>query len=226
MMRRSAGFLIGGAISCAICATDATSYAQTTPISPSKLPERSVTVARDPVTKRLRVTFGFQDVADAEVQRKLQSGLTTVIVVAGGFFDAAGDDSPLPGSGVWQSCRVTFDVWNEVYRLQIARSDGNQNAVAVNLKGVLRRCAEVSDLVVHGALVPGTRYFLAATVEVNPVSQEMLEQIRRWVSRPPGSSAASPGESLFGSFVGMFVARVGRADRTIHFRTHAFAVPP
>jgi hypothetical protein len=54
----------------------------------------------------------------------------------------------------------------------------------------------------------------------------MLEQIRRWVSRPPGSGAVSPGDSLFGSFVGLFVARIGKADRTISFRTQTFVMPP
>ena len=60
-------------------------------------------------------------------------------------------------------------------------------------------------------------------VEVNPVSQEMLEQIKRWVTRPNGSNVIGPGDSLFGSFVGLFVARVGDADRKLPFRTQAFA---
>jgi len=209
-----------------IVAVASVSLAQTVPLTPSRLPERGVVVVRDPATKALRVSFGFQDVADAAVHRKLQSGLTTVVVLAAAVFEAGGNDTPVQGTGVWQSCRVTFDVWDEVYRIQMVRSEGNQNTVAVNLKGVLRRCAEATDIVVLGALVPGRSYFLAATVEVNPVSQDLLEQIRRWVSRPPGSSSATPGESLFGSFVGLFVARIGKADRTLSFRTQTFVVPP
>jgi len=165
-------------------------------------------------------------VADGEVQRKLQSGLTTVIVVAGGVFEAGAANQAVVGTGVWQSCRVTFDVWNEVYRLQISRADGVRNVVAVNLEGVLRRCTEVHEIPVQGVLAVGNTYYLAVTAEVNPVSQEMLEQIRRWVSRPPSSSSPLPGDSLFGSFVGLFVARIGKADRTVSFRTQAFVVPP
>jgi hypothetical protein len=196
------------------------------PTTPSKLPERRATLAREPQTQQLQTSFSYRDVVDAEVRRKLQSGLTTVIVLAGGVFDATGDQAPLQGSGVWQSCRIAFDVWNEVYRLQISRPGGESKAYAVNIEGVLRRCTEARRLEVRGPLVPGGTYFIAATVEVNPVSEEMLERIRRWVSRPPGSAAVSPGDSLFGSFVGLFVARIGKADRTLSFRTQPFAVPP
>ena len=222
MRRPLHAFLVG----CATVTVGFVAFAQEAPTTPSKLPERQVVVVRDPETRALLTTFSFRGVADAEVQRKLQSGLTTEIVVAGGVFEAEGAESPVLGTGVWQSCRIVFDVWNEVYRLQIVRPDGNRNVVAVNLEGVLRRCTEVRDLPVQGVLTTGSKYFLAATVEVNPVSQEMIEQIRRWVSRPPLSSAASPGSSLFGSFVGLFVARIGKADRTVSFRTQVFVVPP
>jgi hypothetical protein len=222
MRRRGVAVAIG----CAAWAVGLIAHAQDVPDSPSKLPERRAIVAREASTRVLHATFSYRDVVDADVQRKLQSGLTTVIVLAGGVFEADRGGSPVPGTGVWQSCRVTFDVWNEVYRLQIARPEGDRKAVAVNLEGVLRRCTEVRALPVQGVLTPSARYFLAATVEVNPVSQEMLEQIRRWVSRPPGSGAVSPGDSLFGSFVGLFVARIGKADRTISFRTQTFVMPP
>jgi hypothetical protein len=56
-------------------------------------------------------------------------------------------------------------------------------------------------------------------VEVNPVSPQMLAQMRQWVSRPAGSTGIGPGDALFGSFVGLFVRQIGNADRTLRFRT-------
>ena len=53
----------------------------------------------------------------------------------------------------------------------------------------------------------------------------MLDRIKRWVTRPNGSSAIGPGDSLFGSFVGLFVARIGDADKKIAFRTQTFLPP-
>ena len=194
--------------------------------APSKLPQRRAIISRDAKTRVVHASFSYRDVVDGEVRRKLQSGLTTVIVLGGGVFEVGGDGTPVPGTGVWQTCRIAFDVWNEVYRLQIGQPGGERKSVAVNLEGVLRRCAEARKLPVQGELTVGRAYFLAATVEVNPVSQEMLEQIRRWVSRPPGAGTVSPGDSLFGSFVGLFVARIGKADRTLSFRTQDFRAPP
>jgi hypothetical protein len=60
-------------------------------------------------------------------------------------------------------------------------------------------------------------------VEVNPVSRETLERIKRWVALPKGAGAVGPGDSLFGSFVGLFVTHVPAADRTLSFRTPSFA---
>ncbi len=194
--------------------------------TPNKLPRRRAIIARDAKTRKLVTSFSYRDVIDAEVRRKLQSGLTTVIVLGGGVFEGENGETPVSGTGIWQSCRIVFDVWNEVYRLQIGRPDGERKSVAVNIEGVLRRCADARKLPITGPLQPSQRYFLAATVEVNPVSQEMLERIRRWVSRPPGSSTTSAGNSLFGSFVGLFVARIGKADRTLSFRTQSFVNPP
>ncbi|MCU0692001.1 MAG: hypothetical protein MUF54_11415 [Polyangiaceae bacterium] len=219
-----AAWLVGGVLLSASLAQQA--RAQEAPTAAAELPARQAIFARDAKSRELAVSFSYRDVVDQQVRHKLQSGLATVIVLAGGVFDAAGDDEPLPGTGVWQSCRVVFDVWNEVYRLHIARPGGESRSVAVNLEGVLRRCTEARRLPIQGQLTLGSSYFVAATVEVNPISQEMVERIRRWVSRPPGAAAASPGDSLFGSFVGLFVARIGKADRTLWFRTQSFVAPP
>jgi hypothetical protein len=92
---------------------------------------------------------------------------------------------------------------------------------------VLRNCGEAKKLplIDRALLGSGARYFVAMLVEVNPVSQEMLERIKRWVTRPNGSNAIGPSDSLFGSFVGLFVARIGAADKQLAFRTQAFLPP-
>lgn len=197
-----------------------------TPASPGALPMRQARVGRDPATHDLTVTVSFRDVIDEHARRKIQSGLPTVVVFRGYVFPEGAGDDPRAVTGAFQSCRITFDVWNEVYRIQVAHAGGEASRVALNMDGVLRRCAEVRELPIRGTLASGSSYFMGATVEVNPISQDMLEQIRRWVSRPPGSGAVTPGDSIFGSFVGLFVARIGKADRSLSFRTNGFVVPP
>lgn len=193
------------------------------PKTPGALPVRPAVLAND--GRVVTITVAFRDAVDAEVTKKLTSGLPTVIATRGYVFREAGGD---PVALTAKSCRIVYDLWDEVFRIQLSQPGGASSAVAVNVEGVLRICAEARalPLVEPGILRDGERYFVATLVEVNPLSAEMLERIRRWVTRPNGSAAIGPGDSLFGSFVGLFVTRVGDADRKLAFRTPAFTPPP
>jgi len=100
-------------------------------------------------------------------------------------------------------------------------SEGKRDQAVLDVKGVLRLCADAQNLpVVRKAyLTAGEAYFLGVVVEINPVSQEMLEQMRRWMSRPAGSTEIAPTNALFGSFVQLFVRQIAASDRTLTFRT-------
>lgn len=207
----------------ALVAAPAAARADTKPPkTPAALPQRAAQV----VTEKnvVKLTVSFRDVIDAEIAKKLQSGLPTVVTMRGYVFRESGGD---PIALTAKSCRIVYDLWDEVFRIQLAQPGGPTSAVAVNVEGVLRNCCEAKKLpLVDRKLLGGSvRYFVATLVEVNPVSQEMLERIKRWVTRPNGSNAIGPGDSLFGSFVGLFVARIGDADRKLAFRTQAFLPP-
>ena len=195
---------------------------KTPPKTPAALPQRAAQVVSEKGVVKL--TVGFRDVIDAEIAKKLQSGLPTVITMRGYVFRESGGD---PIALTAKSCRIVYDLWDEVFRIQLAQPGGPTSAVAVNVEGVLRNCCDAKKLplVSRGLLSAGARYFVATLVEVNPVSPAMLERIKRWVTRPNGSNAIGPGDSLFGSFVGLFVARIGDADRKLAFRTQAFPLP-
>jgi hypothetical protein len=85
----------------------------------------------------------------------------------------------------------------------------------------MRRCAEVHRLLTATRdQVPGAGPFvLKAKVQVNPVSDDVLQKIKRWVSRPTGTSTAAPGDALFSTFTGLFLQRVGEAERLLVFAT-------
>jgi hypothetical protein len=193
------------------------------PKTPAALPQRAAQLVTEKNIVKLSVVF--RDAVDAEIAKKLQSGLPTTVTMRGYVFRESGGD---PIALTAKSCRIVYDLWDEVFRIQLAQPGGPTSAVAVNVEGVLRNCCEARKLplVDRALLGANTRYFVATLVEVNPVSQEMLDRIKRWVTRPNGSNAIGPGDSLFGSFVGLFVARIGDADRKVAFRTQAFLPPP
>jgi hypothetical protein len=171
----------------------------------------------------LRMSVNYRDVVDNATVAKLKGGLPTTIVMSAYVFRESGGPWV---AATYKTCRVIFDLWEEVYRIEISQAGlPKEDQASATLEGVLRRCGEADRLPVTGRSVlpaPGT-YYLAALVEVNPVSPDMLDRIKRWVSRPTDTSTAAPGDALFGSFVGLFVARIGRADRQLSFRTQAFS---
>ncbi|WP_437677446.1 hypothetical protein [Sorangium sp. So ce131] len=190
--------------------------------TPAALPTRAASLTLDKTLVQL--TVSFRDVVDGEISKKLLSGLPTVITMRGYLFSESGGD---PVALTAKSCRIVYDLWDEVFRIQLLQAGGQSNTVAVNVEGVLRNCAEARrmPLVDRSLVREGSRYFVAVLVEVNPMSAEMLDRIKRWVTRPPGSTAIGPGDSLFGSFVGLFVTRIGNADRKLAFRTQSFLPP-
>lgn len=167
------------------------------------------------------MTVGYRDVLDDKTRRKLLSGLPTTIVTRSYLFP---DGGVAPKHLSVKTCRVVFDLWDEVFRIDRRQAGRRKRTVAVNVEGVLRRCAEANawPIVSLEELDEDRAHFAAVLVEVNPLSDKMLDQIRRWVARPRGAGAVGPGDSLFGSFVGLFVTQIPESDRTLTFRSQPF----
>lgn len=185
-----------------------------------KLPVRRAQLVVD--SDWLAVTVSWRDVIDASIRKKLLSGLPTVIAARAYVFPAETQKAVALGA---MTCHVVFDLWDEVFRITVRQGGLRRRMVAVNVEGVLRRCADARRLPVARRIVLGSGpHFLGVLVEVNPLSKEMLERIKRWVVLPRGTGAVGPGDSLFGSFVGLFVTQVPDADNSVAFRTQSFRV--
>ena len=185
---------------------------------PQTLPTRQATFTWDKENKILRATFAYRDVVDADVSKKLSSGLATVIALRA-YVLHEGQDTPV--ALAVRTCRVVYDLWDEVYRIRVSGPGEERNLAVLTIDGVLRQCTDVKELPLGDRVVltPGRPHFLGVIVDVNPISPQMLEQMRRWVSRPAGSTGIGPGDALFGSFVGLFVRQIGTSDRTLRFKT-------
>ena len=193
------------------------------PAAPKTLPERGANYTWDKTL--LRAGYSYRDAMDRTMTDKLSSGLPTVIAMRA-YVLRDGSNDPVALS--IRTCRVVYDLWDEVYRIRVSSSGGERESAAVNVEGVLRQCAEVRDQPIadRSLLEPGKGYYLGVIVEVNPISPQMLDQMRRWVSKPAGATSIGPGDALFGSFVGLFVRQIGSADRTVRFKTPIFTPPP
>ena len=181
---------------------------------------RGVRFTWDSPEKRLLfVSVSFRDVVDAAIRKKLKRGLPTTIVMTA-TLHRAGAAEPL--STTAQTCKITWHVWEEAYRIEITRPGGRRAPMwTTTMEGVLRRCAEVRRLLAGtGDQVPdGAGLYMNAKVQVNPISPDILRKIQRWVSRPTGTGTAAPGDALFSTFTGLFLQRVGAAERVLEFAT-------
>ena len=173
--------------------------------------------------KLLYFNMNFRDVLDGGLRAKLSRGLPTTIVLTAAIYRVGLSD---PVSTATQTCKVTWHVWEEAFRVELLRPGSSQVRWTTTLEGVLRRCAEARRLLAGDAsqIRPDERHFAAGKVQVNPVSAEVLQKLRRWVMRPSSTGTAAPGDALFSTFTGLFLQRVGDAERELRFTTSP-AVP-
>jgi hypothetical protein len=197
-----------------IVATPGIAAAQT----PPSIATRDVLFEWDSEAKLLYLTVGFRDVIDPELQAKLSRGLPTTIVLTAAIYRTGGTQ---PLSTTAHTCKVTWHVWEEAYRVEITRPGGSQVRWTTTVEGVLRRCADVRRLLAGTALqIPvNTPLFCSAKVQINPLSAEVLQKLKLWVLRPSGTGTAAPSDALFSTFTGLFLQRVGEAERELKFNS-------
>jgi hypothetical protein len=170
------------------------------------------------------VSVSARDLANGAVRRKLDSGLPQTIVVQ--LF--AYDEDGVAVAVAPRTCRVVYDLWEEVYRVQIQTLEDDEAATVGEVDAVLDHCLvlrrqEVGSRADYRA-VAGERIYFAALVELNPLSPDTVERIRRWLARPAGGRVESG--AFFGSFVSLFVnRRIGEAERTVRFRSQTLRAP-
>src|SRR5690606_20876955 len=157
-----------------------------------------------------------RDALDARIRGKLSRGLPTEIVLTALVYAS---DSPTPLSTTFQTCKITWHVWEEMYRVDITRANQpkGRRHWTPSIGGVMRRCAESNRLLVADSaqVSRGRIVYLAATVRINPIGDELLKKLKRWVSRSSRGGTAAPGSALFSTFTGLFMQRIGDAERTV-----------
>lgn len=185
------------------------------------IPTRDVLFEWDAEAKLLYLSTSFRDVIDPELQAKLTRGLPTTIVLTAAIYRGGGSAQPL--STTAQTCKVTWHVWEEAYRVEITRPGGSQVRWTTTVEGVLRRCADVRRLLAGTAqqIPVNAALFCSAKVQVNPLSPEVLQKLKLWVLRPSGTGTAAPSDALFSTFTGLFLQRIGEAERELKFNSRA-----
>ncbi len=171
---------------------------------------------------KLTLSVGFRELFSAAMRRRLKNGFATTVVMRIHLFEADGKRTV---SFTARTLKAVYDLWDEAYTIRMNEPPRTRHVKKKAQKDVVDRLTSlwhfpVADL---AKVKPGRRYFVAVIVEVNPISEDLLSEVRRWLRNPKGSRQRMGGENLFGSFVSIFVNnKIRRAERTYRLRTQEF----
>lgn len=162
---------------------------------------------------QLTVTFGYQDVFTHKVQEKLKSGLPTRLVIQLVIENEKGRQISF-----WaRTVHIVYDLWEEHFVITVKDPGGKRATRLKTIRDVMKTAGVIWHTPVARNLPPG-KYRVKAVIEANPVSEKMVRNIQRWISRPSGGFRDAGSGSYFGSFVGYFVDRnIARAEKTVRF---------
>ncbi len=179
---------------------------------------------------RVTVSVGLQDLFGEAERQRLKSGFATRVLIRAALEETATGD---PIALAVQRAEIVYDIWDE--KFSVRTSDGvgmERRAVAPTADEAIWRAAALVDfsIVEASRLRPGERYTLAVRGDLNPISEDLLIEVRRWLVQPArGQRRVGAGDSFFGSFVSIFVnPRIEDSERQVRFLSQplTFSVLP
>ncbi|MEA2695749.1 MAG: hypothetical protein QOI66_20 [Myxococcales bacterium] len=173
---------------------------------------------------QLVASVGMQDLFGPAERQRLLSGFATRILIRV-YLHREGAGEPV--ALAFQRSEIVYDIWDEKFRLRITRGAGPDTQVEVKtVDEAIQRALLLwhFPVVDRRQLMAGARYFLAFRADLNPISEELLADVRRWLVQPArGQRRVGAGDSFFGSFVSIFVnPRVEDSERQVRFLSQTF----
>lgn len=169
----------------------------------------------------LVLSVGFAELFDDAAVASLSSGFPTSVVVRVYVYRSRDE---LPVAFAIARVDVVYDLWDEAYVIRTDSPRGSQTSRTPSRQRALEAATRLTALPVARLpqIAVGPHYFAAVVAELNPVSDELQAEMRRWLTQRPGDRLDS-GASFFGSFVSVFVKpRLVAADRAVHLRSQPF----
>ena len=174
----------------------------------------------------LLASVGLQDLFGPAERKRLTSGFATRILLRV-ILQEQGTDEPV--AIAFQRTEIVYDIWDEKFRLRITRGTGPDVRIEARTPDeAIARAAALWQFPIIEArrLRPGSAYVLAFRGDLNPISEELLADVRRWLVQPGrGQRRVGAGDTFFGSFVSIFVnPRIEDSDRQVRFASQPFAI--
>jgi len=171
---------------------------------------------------KLVVSTSFTELFDKEAYKALSSGFDTTVILRAYVYE---NETGVPVSFTIATLRAIYDLWDEEYRVRIVDARGKRNWKFKSKADALKAMTEMDSfpLANLGKIDIGEKYYCEIVVELNPVSEERLAEMRRWLTKRAGSTSIDSSSSFFGSFVSVFVnPKLQGADNVIKLTSQPF----
>lgn len=170
------------------------------------------------------VTAKINTLFDADAFEALGSGFESTVLVRMWVY-RKGVSAPISFQVLQR--KVIYDMWDEVYEIQLDSPDGREK-LKVKQKSEAFRLLTTLDAVpiaFSEDLPYEKHHVLVVVAELNPVSEETLAEVRRWLTKGSGGGL-DRGGGVFGSVVSVFVnPKIADADRVLRLRSQPFYRP-
>ena len=191
------------------------------------IPHRKTGLAR--VGNLLTIDVGLPDLLTDEERQRLTSGFATRVFVRI-YLHRQGN--PTPVAAAFLRTEIVYDIWDERFRLRMSRGSGTEREIEVKtLEEAIAETTSLKRFPVADVrdLPKGEKYFLAIRGDLNPLSHELLAEVRRWLRQPSGPQrrpGIGGGDSFFGTFVTVFInPPVDDSEHQIRFVSQPFELP-
>jgi len=169
----------------------------------------------------LLLSFDYTEIFDQKAQQNLSSGLPSVVLLRLGLNKVSKNK---PVKIFIRTCKIVYDIWEENYVVNIYETTGNKTEKCGDRKNAISICASPKNMKFSIDGVESGTYYFSATVDLNPLSDEVLESMRKWLKRPLSDSGSlNPSDSFFGSFMTLFVnEKIQPSEKTFFFESQKF----
>jgi hypothetical protein len=191
------------------------------------LPERTTGAAVK--NGQLVISVGLQDLFGPAERQHLTSGFSTRVLIRVALQDASREQGE-PVALAVQRAEIVYDIWDERFSVRVTRGLGAElRAIAATADEAIWRATALWQFPIADAnrLRPNGRYVVLVRGDLNPISEDLLADVRRWLVQPArGQRRLGAGDSFFGSFVSIFVnPRIDDSERQVRFVSQPFALP-
>ena len=178
---------------------------------------------------QLLISVGLQDLFGPAERQHLTSGFSTRILIRVALQDATREDRE-PVALAVQRAEIVYDIWDEKFSVRATRGLGAElRALASNADEAIWRATALWQFPIAetSRLQAGGRYVVLVRGDLNPISEDLLADVRRWLVQPArGQRRLGAGDSFFGSFISIFVnPRIEDSERQVRFESQPFALP-